>query len=428
LGVPLKLIFTLSFVTLLTTTQSFAETYGNRLECDNVLNFEEHKGQTYLSFMEKTGKPLLDQYATEGYTLKGDFAVEAALNNVSKKVGSKAINAAGGRTKLLNLAKALRGKNANLYTLPGMIAKANPGSDRYTLSTFLGLVSCGGAIVRYGDDNFAYNIHYGTGSESKDNRTGRSFGEGPVRPADDASDKAYLTDLEEFVFGYSDSLDVFYKTLIESLANSDSTGITKIHPFGQTLLTDFLAVYTAEQARNLMDGKVHIHWDAALLEVTLLGAFHAGQDQVELYFKDPETGRIKFTKKVLNQAPGGDKRDFERSARLYDYWQFSSSTDPEHRSRSGINITRDEFRTLGEKISKYERAKNPALVARVERHFHSSNKGGNIFLQISKFFINSFTPKSLGPKSYELAEDVAAFLAQVKLDAKDITKQIKASN
>ena len=31
-------------------------------------------------------------------------------------------------------------------------------------------------------------------------------------------------------------------------------------------------MYTAEQARNLMDGRITLHWDAALLEVTLLAS------------------------------------------------------------------------------------------------------------------------------------------------------------
>ena len=43
-----------------------------------------------------------------------------------------------------------------------------------------------------------------------------------------------------------------------------------------------------------MDNRITTHWDAALLEVTLLGAFHAGQKEIKLFYKDPLTGEQRF--------------------------------------------------------------------------------------------------------------------------------------
>lgn len=418
-------------ILLLATVLSTTSLAANKLECDNIINFNDHKGQTYLSFMKETVKPVLDDYAINGYVLAGPEAVEEALKNVSSKVRWKALKAAKNKENLLSLAAELEGQTANLYDLPNMIAGVDRSLNRYTLSTFLGLVSCGGAIIEYSEGNVAYNIHYGTGDFDKDNRTGRSFGEGiGVRDADDASDKNYLRDLEEFVTEHESSIDEFYSTLMKSLANSDSSGMPTISKFGQLLLTDFLAVYTAEQARNLMDGRIHTHWDAALLEVTLMGAFHSGQEELKLFYKDPYTNEISFTDTVYNQDTGcSDKERKVREVRLYDYWQFSASTDPQHCKRSGINITKKEFRKLGLLISKYQRENNPELVAAVERHFSSRNRGKNVFYQLSKFFINSKTPDSLGEKnSNDLADDFTNFLLQVKKDAQKITKLIESGD
>ncbi len=402
---------------------------GN-LNCDNVLDLSEHKGQTYLSFMQETVKPLMDQYATEGYVLRGAAEVRQALRNVSSKVSSKAVASVGGdKNALFRLADKLEGETANLYDLPALIATYAPQSDRYTLSTFFGLVSCGGAIIKYAEGNYAYNIHYGTGENKMDERTGRSFGEGPTRNADDASDKNYLQDLEEFVMKYDDSVDEFYATLIKALANSDTTDFETIAPFGQTLLTDFLAVYTAEQARNLMDGRISLHWDAALLEVTLLSAFHAGQEEIKLFYKSPTNrNELIFTDTVYNQSPGceGSAPGKKRSARMYDYWQFSVNPDPSNCRRSGINLTKDAFRTLGEAITTFERENNPALVAKLESQLSNGDELANVFEGISRFFINKNAKSQLGDrKSAQLAKDVTAFLLQVKDDAKAITRELE---
>lgn len=415
----------LVFLFTLTSLSGFAaEKLGDRLHCDNVIDFSDFKDQTFLSFMISTVRPQLNSLATKGYPVADGKTVREALDNVSDKVRGKALKGAGGEEKLVALADALAGEKVTLYTLPEKIAAQDRRFDRYGLSTFLGLASCGGAIIKFYDDNYAYNIHYGTGKVKKDPQTGRSFGAGPSRPADDASDKAYLTDLEEYVTSRTNTSE-FYETLILALTNSDTSNYRSINSEGQTLLTDFLAVYTAEQARNLMDNRITLHWDAALLEVTLLSAFHSGQKEISLFFKDPKENTTYFTDNVLNQAPGGEVRNKKRKAKLMDYWQFSSRTEPQYKNRSGINITKEQFRALGLAISEFERKNNPDLVKRVERHFKGINTEGNLFEELSLFLINPKTPKKLGNVGYELAKDFTAFLEQVADDAEKITLGLK---
>lgn len=412
------------FILLFSYTTMASE---NKLSCENVIKFSDYQGMTYLAFMQNIVKPTLDDYALNGYPLADASQVKAALALVSGKVRGAAKRAAGGERKLLEIAGELAGKQSTLYDLPNMIARVAPRANRYKLATFLGLVSCGGAIIEYDTQHIAYNIHYGTGAEDKDDRTGRSFGEGIVRNSDDASDKNYLKDLEEFGAHHADSMEAFYQAVIKSLANSDASDMQKISDFGKLLLTDFLAVYTAEQARNLMDNRIHIHWDAALLEVTLLGAFHAGQEEIQLFFKNPETGKTTFTKEVLHQDTGcSDKPRKVRAARVYDYWQFSSNPNPSHCRRSGINITKRSFRKLGRLITKYQLRKNPKLVRNITDIIGTGSRL-NLYNQLSKFFINAKTAKSLD-NAQILADHFVAFLVQVKQDAKEITRLIESGD
>jgi hypothetical protein len=416
----------LLIISLFSITLSAQE---NKLGCDNVIDFADYKGQTFLSFMQQTVKPTLDDYALNGYTIANTAQVRKTLNAVSGKVRWAAGRAARGQANLLKIVDRLEGQNTNMYELPTMISRVDSGVNRYKLSTFIGLASCAGAIIKFAPGHFAYNIHYGTGAQERDEQTGRSFGEGFARGADDASDKNYLKDLEEFGHEHADSMDAFYQSLIKSLANSDSNNFKGISNFGKVLLTDFLAVYTAEQARNLMDDRISTHWDAALLEVTLIGAFHAGQEEIKLFYKDPYTGRTSFTDTVYNQDNGcSTKQRKLRKARVFDYWQFSSSTNTRHCKRSGINITRREFRKLGQLITKYELKNNPELVRNIAKLIGSYPRGRyNIFNKLSGFFINASTDKALDEElARDLANAFSAFLAQVKKDAGTITKLIEA--
>jgi hypothetical protein len=415
-------------ILLLNSSIAFAK--FNEIKCENTIKFSNYKGMTYLSFMQEVIKPTLDVYATEGYQIADTAQIKKTLSVVSSKVKRVVLRASKGEENLYKIIDQISGVQTNLYDLPKLIASVDNKVNRYKLSTFIGLASCGGAVIEFAPSHFAYNIHYGTGKISKDNRTGRSFGEGIVRKADDASDKNYLKDLEEFGHKHKDSIDPFYNSLILSLLNSDAKEMEGISDFGKLLLTDFLAVYTAEQARNLMDNKIHTHWDAALLEVTLLGAFHAGQDKVKLFYKDPNTKKSSFTSTVFNQDNGCSIKDRkQRDARVYDYWQFSSSQNPEHCKRSGINITKYEFRRLSKLITKYYVKYNKKLIEKIANKIGANinSKSLNIFNQLSKFLINDSTEKSFDEKfSQQLASDFVNFLRQVRLDAKKISRLIES--
>ncbi|MEK7357117.1 MAG: hypothetical protein AAB250_11760, partial [Bdellovibrionota bacterium] len=355
-----------------------------KLGYQTLLDINSYKGSTFFTFVKDTVKPKLDEYATKGFKVSDGKKAIAVLDVVSKKVSGSALRAAKDSATLGKIADALhaKGELVTLYTLPDKIKAVNKSVDRFDLSTYYALASGGGVAIKLSDVNYYYNVNYGTGKTPKDERTGRSFGASPLRNADDISDKSYLRDLEQYVRGSGSASTDFFRTILETLTNTDARGYAKLSDLGQSVATDFLAIYTAEQDRHLMANLKTHHWDVALLEVTLISALHAGQEKVALFFD----GQLKD--RVPNQEKCGAPRDKIRDASMIDYWQFTSNPDPESCSRSGINITKREFRGIGMEISKYERKANPDLVKNIERHLKGVKTGGNVFEAISDYLIS----------------------------------------
>lgn len=273
------------------------------------------------------------------------------------------------------------------------------------------LVSGGGLAIKIDGKNTNYHVNYGDGTHDKDEMTGRSFGEAPSHKASDASDKFYLNSLEKYVRGNRENSINFYRSLLQIVVNSDPTGFDQISPEGQTVASDFLSVYTAEQVRHLMADLRRHPWDEALLEVTLLAAFHAGQNKIQVMYNG------KLTENTNPQTSGCDPKDARlRPASLTDYWQFSRSPDPKSCRRSGINVTRKDFRALEKEITKRIYAQKPELVKKVESHFQGIKITGNVFADFSSYVINNNTP-SLIADGDALVEDFLAFLQEVQRSA-----------
>jgi hypothetical protein len=402
-----------SIILVLLSLSSNAFALG-QLNYKKTIKLSDYKGQTYFSLMQETIKPQLDQMATNGFDIATGSTLVNALKKVDSKVASNAIRSAGGMGQLKQIGNELSAsfRNLTFKQLPSALAKEGVGQGRYDLATYVSLASGGGVAVLIDANNITYNVNYGTGKEEDDERTGRSFGESNARLALDASDKQYLSSLEDYIRKDNSNTRFFYQSLLEVLLNNDATHYKQITNQGQAVATDFLAVYTAEQDRHLMSNLSSHPWDESLLEVTLLSAFHAGQKKIKLIFNG------EFTDTTVKQAPGcSTEKRMTQKASLTDYWQFSSSTDPENCSRSGLNISRKDFRKLGSMITAYEKQVHPDIVAKVQRHFKTQKGKNNVFAQLSDFLISFETPKRLDSQTLQLAQDFSAFLVQVKTDA-----------
>jgi len=461
-----KNIFKALVLALSLTTFSLAQAedklnYG--VDRGGAADVNDYKGKTFLTFMQESVKPQLDAYATDGYAIANGDVIAQALDNVSDKVSKSALRAAGSEKRLKDLADKLSasGEKYTLYTLPDAIADADPTlkRGRFDLSTFLALASGGGVAVKFTDDDYAYNVNYGDGTVKKDGQTGRSFGATAKRGANDASDSAYLKSLQAYAQSGDKNVTSFFGTIIEVLTNCDTSRFDSIADDGRGVLADFLAVYIAEQDRNLMDGDLTTQqWDASLLEATLLSYFHAGQSKMWVMFMIPPTqdeikamqkaqekkctdaGKPKdctdyvvgfegkdlaFTDTTLAQAAGGIARTEQQKASMVDYWQYSFVVNAQQHNRSGINITRPAFRALGRAITDYERKNNPDLVNAIEKFFPKEDRGDNVYMELSNFLLSYDTPQKLGDDGQALAKAYEAFLDQVYQDADVITAAIQ---
>lgn len=391
---------------------------------DLSLENSPFSGQTYLSFMKNQVRPALNEIATNGYLVGDAAAMELAYQASDTKVKRKVDKLWGGIENVKAIAEKLKGTRVDLNTLPKKIheASGDPKLDIYGLASFVGLASGGGVAIKYADKNYAFNIHY----DVTEQKSGRSFGTGPLRGANDASDKQYLDDLEHYVRGSQSDLNHFYRVLFNTVLNTDPSKYQSMNKEGQALLTDFMAVYTAEQARNLMDGKVEPHWDAALLEVTLLASFHGGQEVLELYYTDRVQQTMSFTTTTFDQTPCANPSK-QREAKLRDYWQFSKNiTNIKNCKRSGINVTKSEFRTLGQNITSYMIANHPAAYEKVSKNINAGARKDNVFEALSYFLISDKTPsKFTSAKVKQTVDAWVEFLETIRNEADRISFEVR---
>jgi hypothetical protein len=219
-----------------------------------------------------------------------------------------------------------------------------------------------GVEVILASDVTTFHVKYKADTEDKVERSGRSFGAvgfgSTKRYVADASYKHYLRTLEKILRGSDREVVAFYSAILKVITDSDPSEIAELKRESKQVAADFIAIYIAEQYRRLTAtqgrflGRSH-RWDDALVQVTLVSAFHSGQDQMQMYYEGNFTGRVYNQSECLYKARGQeDKRDEteKRGARLYDYWQFTVRS--ECPGRSGVNITRRDFEKLGSALTK----------------------------------------------------------------------------
>jgi hypothetical protein len=169
--------------------------------------------------------------------------------------------------------EALRGRLKKPENLP---------LDVVIVTPLVVLASGGGTRVRIDARNHYDNVGYRPGGDGPDHaadaKSGRSFMTSPVHGARDTSDIAYLKDLGSYLSAPGADAPAFYRTLLELLTRCDPAGYARLSDQGQSVVTDFVGVYTAELDRNLMN-PVH-RWENDLAEVTFLSAYGCAAKRV----------------------------------------------------------------------------------------------------------------------------------------------------
>lgn len=219
-----------------------------------------------------------------------------------------------------------------------------------------------GVELSLSSDVTTYHVKYKSEDEDKVERSGRSFGvvgTGSVKKyVADASYKHYLSTLEEVLTGSDKDVRAFFSAIIKVIADSDPRGIAKLKTEYKQVASDFVAIYVAEQYRRLTATKgEHLgsshQWDDALVQVTLLSAFHSGQDKMMMFYEGEFTDKVYHQDACLYNAAAEDENRAiakKRDAVLYDYWQFTVRS--ECPGRSGVNLTRRDFEKLGTSLTK----------------------------------------------------------------------------
>lgn len=242
-----------------------------------------------------------------------------------------------------------------------------------------------GVEVILGDDVTTYHVKYLADTEDKVERSGRSFGAVGATNLKtyiaDASYKHYLRSLEYALKGDDEKAEAFFRAIVRFMTHSDPTGIAALEERSKKVASDFVAIYIAEQYRRLTAtkgeslGRRH-RWDDALVQVTLLAAFHSGQEQMEMYYEGEFTSEVYHQSACLYRADKESEdrlKADKRQSRLYDYWQFTVRS--ECPGRSGVNLTRRDFQKLGKALTKKLQGHDfgTMMIYKPENKYYKSN-------------------------------------------------------
>ncbi len=284
------------------------------------------------------------------------------------------------------------------------IKEARVNSAPFDLATLYALTGGLGVKVKIDDNNYNYHVLYKTGHTKphEEVMSGRSFASAPTHGASDASDPEYLRDLKKYLDSTSD-VKPFYRAMILALANCDTSGWAQNSDLGQSVLSDFLTVYTAESDRHLMvnlqDGQHP--WEIDLAAVTAVSAVSS------------KTGKIVNGGIVIESDLGG-------------WFAPSPNNKPDGPQRSGIGITRKDRQKLQRAIHAYEMTTpdGKQMITDIQAIIGTKSNKNDVIQGVFEYLSNSYTPESMGPKATQLADLMAKFIEAASNDSNEILKLV----
>lgn len=405
----------------------------------HTFDLKHNLGKTYAYFMKTKVKPALDKLSDKNNGGGGGFdniGAEAFLSqkgNLERKAlasykGAKWNRATkkyeGGLTDeqvalVYNTLKIIKPRSSvdslsyfsredkQWYLKNDMaqaIKAAKINAAPFDLATLYALTGGLGVKVKLDDNNYNYHVLYKTGftKPSEEVMSGRSFASSITHGATDATDPEYLRDLKKYL---DSTVDVkpFYRAMIMALANSDASGWSQLSDLGQSVLSDFLTVYTAEADRhmmvNLQDGKHP--WEIDLAAVTAVSALSA------------KSGKVIIGGVVTDSDLGG-------------WFAPSPNNKPDGPQRSGIGITRKDRQKLQRAIHAYEitTPDGKQMIADIQGIIGDKYNKNDVIQGVFEYLSNKYTPESMGPKAQQLAEVFARFVEAAKEDSEEILKLI----
>jgi hypothetical protein len=156
---------------------------------------------------------------------------------------------------------------SHLVNVKGQVNEANAAASDVIL-----LTSGSGTVVLLNDSDYFYNVSY----QSPRLSSGRSYGVTAARKLLGPSDADYLKEMGDYLTSANTAeITKFYTVMFNILTATDSSGVSGLSKAGRTVITDFLAIYTAESMRhNFVNLNVTLDaWEVDIAQVTLLSAY-----------------------------------------------------------------------------------------------------------------------------------------------------------
>jgi len=402
-----------------------------------TFDLKANVGKTYVTFMKSKVKPALDNLSDKsnggggGFDNIGADAFQAQQIFIDRKTLSGYKGSKWNRTtrkyegglrddQIVSVYNSLRKikphstvdsisyydrNDKTWFTKNDMalaIKDAKINSAPFDLATLYALTGGLGVKVKIDDNNYNYHVLYKTGHTKphEEVMSGRSFASAPTHGAADATDPEYLRDLKKYLDSTND-VKPFYRAMILALANCDTSGWAQNSDLGQSVLSDFLTVYTAEADRHLMVDleKGNHPWEIDLAAVTAVSAI------------SNKTGKIVTGGEIVESDLGG-------------WFAPSPNNKPDGPQRSGIGITRKDRQKLQRAIHAYEMTTpdGKQMIADIQAIIGNKYNKNDVIQGVFEYLSNSYTPESMGDKANQLAELVAKFIEASSEDSNEILK------
>lgn len=428
-----------AIVSLLLSVQVFADQGITTYSAASTFDLKANVGKTYVSFMKNKVKPALDKLSDEsnggggGFKNIGAGAYQSQQIHLDKKTllgyqgakwnrTTKKYEGALREDQIVDVYNSLK-KIKTISTVDSLsyysrddkgwatkndmalaLKDARVNSAPFDLATLYALTGGIGVKVKIDENNYNYHVLYKTGytNPHEEVMSGRSFASSPSHGAADATDPEYLRDLKKYLDSTSD-VKPFYRALILALANCDTSGWAQNSDLGQSVLSDFLTVYTAEADRHLMVNlKNGQHpWEIDLAAVTAVSAISS------------KSGKIVNAGEVVESD-------------LVGWFAPSPNNKPDGPQRSGIGITRNDRKKLQRAIHAYEMTTKDGkqLIADIQAIIGTNYNKNDVIQGVFEYLSNSYTPESMGPNANKLADLVAKFIEAASNDADEILELV----
>jgi hypothetical protein len=354
------------------------------LSSGRSLSLADHTGATFFDVMTMGGgiQESLDLDTATPFIVEDRDAMVAARAKFTDKVNRKVTKPFGdeGLEGFLTLIDEIAGEELTSKQLKSRISAE--GVVPWSIADFVLMASGNNTTVHIDANNYYYNVSY----EDDEVKSGRSFGAAPQHKADDASYPFYLDELAKHLDNAPDALPM-YEEILAILTQSNVDGVSQLDEYGQTVVTDFVTIYTAELYRHIIAGLGgSAPWENDLAEATFVSLWtHAA-------------GKIQKDGEIVD----GTARD----------WNGFGENG------SGVGITRKDRRSLQTKVCNAVRDLKPALVEEFEQYL--ANDRPDCYRAVMEFLNNHGTQADVRANAVQLSKAFASFLRYTRDNASDI--------